>query len=201
MRNRMRIAVGALPIVFAMVAVTVGAQVARGEGPAVRVGAERSVGGVTAEESLVRQAQLHEMLISEIPADFENAPIRAVLDQTDRDLLAEPRQNGNAPLRIGVVKAIAGVEVVRGQAFKRGGVVETDDGGFVWAAMVTSPEAQAIRVHFRNFALPANAELYFFSLEGQVDGPYTGQGRNGNGDFWTRSMNSENANLRFLKLP
>lgn len=62
------------------------------------------------------------------------------------------------------------------------------------------PEAQAIRVHFRNFSLPDNAEMYFFSLQGQVDGPYTGRGRNGDGDFWTRSISSESGVilLRFI---
>ena len=185
---------------FPAVAVTAETQGAPGDRPVVRVGPERAVGGVTREERLDRQAQLHELLMGEMPADFETAPIRVVLNQQDRDLLAEPPQNGKAPLRIGVVKAVAGVEVVRGQAFKRGVVEETEDGGFVWATKVTSPEAQAIRVHFRNFSLPDNAEMYFFSLEGQVDGPYTGRGRNGDGDFWTRSISSESGVilLRFI---
>ena len=205
MRNRGRVnswraLVGALAIVFPAVAVTAETQGAPGDRPVVRVGPERAVGGVTREERLDRQAQLHELLMGEMPADFETAPIRVVLNQQDRDLLAEPPQNGKAPLRIGVVKAVAGVEVVRGQAFKRGVVEETEDGGFVWATKVTSPEAQAIRVHFRNFSLPDNAEMYFFSLEGQVDGPYTGRGRNGDGDFWTRSISSESGVilLRFI---
>jgi len=195
---RMRALVGALAIVFS--AVTAETRGAPGDRSVVRVGPERAVGGVTIEQRLARQAQLHELLMSELPTGFEEAPIQVNLDPDDRNLLAEPPQHGNAPLRIGVVKAVAGVEVVRGQAFKRGVTEETEDGGFVWAANVRSPEAQAIRVHFRNFSLPDNAELYFFNLEGQVDGPYTGKGRNGDGDFWTRSVNSDSAviMIRFI---
>ena len=144
MRNRGRASswqalVGALAIVFAAVAVTAETQGAPGDRPVVRVGPERAVGGVTVEESLARQAQLHELLMVEMPAGLDAAPIRVMLDQQDRDLLAEPPQNGRAPLQIGVVKAVSGVEVVRGQAFNRGVVEETEDGGFVWATKVTSP--------------------------------------------------------------
>ena len=190
--NSWRALLSASVILVAAVAVTAETQGAPGDRPVTRVAPERAVGGVTVEQSLDRQAQLHELLISEMPIGFETAPIQVDLDRQDRNLLAEPR-NRNAPLRIGVVKAVAGVEVVRGQAFRHGVVEETEDGGFVWATKVTSPEAQAIRVHFKNFSLPDNAELYLFSLEGHVDGPYTARGRNGDGDFWTRSINSDSA--------
>ena len=82
-------------------------------------------------------------------------------------------------------------------------VAEAADGSFVWAVTVTSPEARAIRVHFENFSLPAGAEMYFFSMEGDADGPYVGKGRNGKGDFWTRSISSDRGviQLRFKGRP
>ena len=67
-------------MVFPAVAVTAETQGAPGDRPVVRVGLERAVGGVTREERLDRQAQLHELLMGEMPADFETAPIRVVLN-------------------------------------------------------------------------------------------------------------------------
>lgn len=166
---------------------------ANAENPTKRVAAEATVGGITAEEHAARHNRLRAELLAEIPDGTFQAPIRAELTQQDRaDLAVQPNVNGPAPLRIGVVKTISpGVGFVRGQAGKRGAIQEARDGGFVWAVTVTSPDAQAIRVHFTDFSLPPNTEVYFFSLNGQAHGPYTGTGRNGNGDFWTRSIASD----------
>ncbi len=65
------------------------------------------------------------------------------------------------------------------------------DGGFSWAISVGSEGAHAIRVHVKNFSLPANAEMYFFDTAGEAYGPYTGKGRHGTGEFWTDSVRSD----------
>ena len=75
------------------------------------------------------------------------------------------------------------------------GVLEEGDDSFVWAVTITSPEAQAIRLHIENFSLPENAELVLLGADGQADGPYVGQGRNDNGDFWTRSIVGESGTI------
>ncbi len=159
--------------------------------PVKRAAAEVAVGGMTLEERLAWQKDLHAQLIAEMPEGALDDPTNVELTQQDRDDLAEPYMSGT-PLRIGVVKTISpGVEVVNGKGFQRGVIQETKDGGFVWAMTVTSPEAKAIRVHFTNFSLPPNAEMFFCSPSGAADGPYVGVGRNGNGDFWTRSIASD----------
>jgi hypothetical protein len=60
---------------------------------------------------------------------------------------------------------------------------------------VSSPGAQAIRIHLTAFSLPSNTEMYLLGPNGQADGPYTGTGRDGTGDFWTRSIVSDTGQL------
>ncbi len=152
---------------------------------------EPAVGGLTLEEFADHQAILLAELTALIPDGTLDTPVRAPISQQNRDDLKGKGPNGNGPLRVGVVKAVNGVEVVRGQAFKRGTIVDNADGSFVWAMSVASIDAQAIRVQLKNFSLPEGAEMYFFGIGTIVDGPYKGVGRNGNGEFWTRSIASE----------
>ncbi len=156
-----------------------------------RVGPENAIGGLTAEEVAAQQVALRTRLVAEMPQGALDAPVRVEITQTDRDELALPPVNGT-PLRIGVVKQISpAIGVVPGGGLEPGVMQETEAGGFVWAVTVTSPGAQAIRVHFTNFSLPPDTEMYFFSLEDQAYGPHLGVGRNGNGDFWTRTISSD----------
>lgn len=159
-----------------------------------RKGPEKAVGGITKEEQSARQAGLFDWLTSETPTGTLDTPVRVELTQEDRTEIAKPQP---PPLRIGVVKSISPMIEInglqRGQVFKKGRGVfqETDDGGFVWALTVISPDAIGIRLHFRNFSIPDNADLYFYSPDGQVRGPYQRQGPNGTGEFWTNTVFSE----------
>ncbi len=56
---------------------------------------------------------------------------------------------------------------------------------------IGSEGANGVRVHLKNFSIPANADMYFFNLEGEAHGPYQRRGRNGDGDFWTHTIFSE----------
>lgn len=175
----------------ATVALCMTVSTAIAERPTQHVGPEIAVSGITFEEHVTQQAELSARLVAEMPDRTLQTPIRVELTQQDLANLAEPARNG-VPLVVGVVKTISpGIEVMRGKGFTRGVFQETADGGFVWAVTVTSPGAQAIRVHFANFSLPPGAEMYFYSLDGEMHGPYVGEGRNGNGDFWTRSIRSD----------
>lgn len=191
-RGSWRVMLGVVPTALAVIALAAGTPEARGDRPVRRAAAEKAVGGITAQENYARQQELNAILTAEMPAGVHNNPVRVELTQQDRDDLAEPAPNGAAPLRIGVVKSISpSVNKLPGQPFKGGVLQQNQDGSFVWALTVTSPDAQSIRVHFTSFSLPANTEMYFLSQGGEAHGPYLGQGRNGNGDFWTHSINSE----------
>ena len=155
----------------------------------IRVGSEVAVGGLTVAEQAARSLHLHEKLMTIIPPGVANAQLRIEINQKDLDDLAVTLPSGTAPLRVGVVKSVPGnVGKAVGQAFNHGVVEQNSDGSFVWAMMVTSPGAQAIRVHFTDFSLPHNTEMYLLGSNGQAHGPYVGKGRNNNGDFWTRSI-------------
>ena len=45
-------------------------------------------------------------------------------------------------------------------------------------------------------SLPANAELFIYSRNGQAYGPYTGAGPNGTGEFWTATIFGSEAILQ-----
>jgi len=164
--------------------------------PATSVGPEKAVGGTTGAERLVRQQQLYRAIAPHVPAGVANAPVYVEITERDRADLAAPFAPGEEPMKIGVVKAIPmSVGRPAGRGFARGELVEQPDGSFVWAVSVSSPGAQAIRLHLTAFSLPPNTEMYLLSDNGQVDGPYTGRGRNRDGDFWTRSVASETGTL------
>ena len=157
-----------------------------------RAAPEMARGGLTIAEQAARERELHEEIAAIVPPGVVHTPLSVGITQKDLDDLAEPFPSGSAPLRIGVVKSVprpAGKPF--GKAFNHGVGRQNVDGSFEWAMTVTSPGAQAIRVHFTGFSLPENTEMFFLGPNGQAHGPYVGQGRNGDGDFWTRSIVSD----------
>ncbi len=187
-RSNHRMAIGMAAAVTIVLAAPL--VLAEGETKMKRVPPESFVGGITLEEHFARQTDLHVRLNANQPEAAGERVIRVDLNDQDRADLAAPPA-GLAPLRIGVVKPIEPrFEIANGKGFDMGAMTQTRE-GFAWAVTVSSPGAQAIRVHLTNFSLPQNVELYFYSRDGEVDGPYTDRGRDGNGDFWTRSIASD----------
>jgi V8-like Glu-specific endopeptidase len=189
-----RIVLAALPIGLLLAAPTIA-----NNRSTTRVGPEKAVGGVTVEERAAREAGLHAWLTEERPRGALDAPIRVELTRQEKiDLEAPaPRRAGAEPLRIGLVKSIApaieffGLRHGHGDRVAGGILQATPDGGFLWTAAITSPGATGIRLHLRNVSLPADADLYFYSLEGDVRGPYQGRGPDRSGEFWTNTVFSD----------
>ncbi len=157
---------------------------------AARKAPEDVKGGVTQEERIARMQAIHAEVSARLPQGYDTAPVFVEITQEDRDAVDNPGTTGRVPLRIGVVKKIQEVvgKPVGGEAFKRGVIEERAGEGFVWAVTISSPGAQAIRVHIEDFSLPESTELFLIGANGQADGPHAGSGRNGDGDFWTRSI-------------
>ena len=84
--------------------------------------------------------------------------------------------------RIGVVEPV-GITAAFNQ-MKR----PMPDGGFAWTMALESPGATALRVHFTNFSLDPNAEVYVYNMDGEAFGPYTGSGPGNNNDFWSNTV-------------
>jgi V8-like Glu-specific endopeptidase len=159
------------------------------------IGAEPLAGGPTIDEELAAQASLNAYLMGELPAGVLNAPIVLRLSADEKNDLARQQKAEQASRGVvGRTKALGlqvkfnGLdgkmltEAVRPVAggFLRG----TSDGGFVWAAAVQAPEAGALRLHISGLNLPSDADLFFFSPEGQAFGSYNDRGA----DFWTHSL-------------
>lgn len=162
-----------------------------------RTASEVVEGGIPVEVFWEHQRELHDWLINQVPVGVEQAACTTQLTEQERTDLATPQALGGQPMRVGIVKPVARrVGLSRGKDLNRqvkgttSSRENTEDGGFVWAQAVTSPGAVAIRVHLTDFSMPPEAEVYFFSLEGEAYGPYVGTGPNDNGEFWTNSVMS-----------
>src|SRR5690349_10580399 len=66
------------------------------------------------------------------------------------------------------------------------------DGRVLWSVALRSPEAIGMRVHFSNFDLGSNDEVWLYAPGGtHAAGPYSGKGPLGDGDFWSASVASD----------
>jgi hypothetical protein len=71
------------------------------------------------------------------------------------------------------------------------------DGGFTWTVALESPTATALRVHFTDFSVSPNAEVYVYGMNGEAFGPYTGSGPGNSNDFWS---NTVSGSVAFVQL-
>ena len=162
------------------------------------VPAETQAGGLSAQEEATRMADLHAWLMKEMPAGVLDHTVVVSLTEAERDELGRRQNSSESPAVVGRTKPLservhftpqdaallAGVARQVGHGFLQA----TEDGGFVWAMALESSGAGALRAHLGNLNLPDDAELYFYSPEGQAFGPYTGRGPNGDGGFWSNSV-------------
>lgn len=163
------------------------------------IGPEQVMGVPTIDDEIAAQSELNSYLMGELPGNVLSSPIvmRLTTEEKNdlaRQVKAEQASRGvigrtkglNLAVRFTGLDARQLTEAVRPVAggFLRG----TSDGGFVWAAAIQAPEAGAIRVHITGLNLPPDADIYFFSPEGQAFGSYGSRGPNGDGDFWSHTV-------------
>jgi Viral BACON domain len=71
------------------------------------------------------------------------------------------------------------------------------NGRSIWRLSVGSASAAGVRVHFTDFSV-GDGQVWIYALgSSEADGPYTGQGPYGNGDFWSASVAGENAIIEY----
>lgn len=75
-----------------------------------------------------------------------------------------------------------------GIAWHRGVLGRGGDGVAVWNAAFSSAGAKALRIEFADIALADGVELFIYNEDGQVWGPFTAQGPDGGGTFWSPSV-------------
>ncbi len=67
-----------------------------------------------------------------------------------------------------------------------------------WTATYSFPGAEFIRLHFHRFDLAEGDKLIVSNLDGSQSWEYTGQGHNGNGNFWAFAINGADVVLTFV---
>ncbi len=77
-----------------------------------------------------------------------------------------------------------------------GGVIKLGAAGPAWTAGVSSPGATALRLNLTNVHLPVGASLAIYNLRGEAYGPYTLDGINKTGEFWTHTISGDQAFVR-----
>jgi hypothetical protein len=157
------------------------------------------------EEALKKRDEVHRWLMSERVEEGISLPVRAPASNEEKSSIDRP-ERVERPVRVGLTKSVqkrvAFDDLKPGNLNKKvrmrpqGALRATDDGGYVYTTALTSPEATALRVHFTDFWLPEAAELYLFTEDGQVFGPYTGKGPHDDGDFWSHTVMGETVQLQ-----
>jgi hypothetical protein len=68
------------------------------------------------------------------------------------------------------------------------GAVRRDPDGWVWTGRVESPGATAVRLRFDDLYLPRGAELFLYTDDGEVKGPYSSRGGRRDGSFLSHTV-------------
>lgn len=99
--------------------------------------------------------------------------------------------------RVGVAKEVFAAIGV--DSISWGAAADTADGGRVWSAAVHSTGAAGIRLHFGEFFLAPNSELYLYNEFGDVAGPYGGEGPLGSTEFWSNMIAGDTVFLQLRR--
>jgi V8-like Glu-specific endopeptidase len=160
-----------------------------------RVGPQVATAGLSVEQQLAQQRELHSWLSREIPASALANPLTIQLTPEELAQINEGPAGG--PQRVGVVKRLSqpvqvACDSAKGNRTARcsgdGALEFTEDGGFVWSRTIQSVGAAGIRAHLVDISIPSGAELFFYSPNGEAYGPFIDAGPHGDGELWLPSV-------------
>ncbi len=133
------------------------------------------------------------------------APAAAVtLSAPGPDELARMQPQAG-PTRVGIHRSLPeGTVAPKSSGGVAGTTVEgawqTTMVGRLWRLRVTSTGARALRIHFQDFEV-GKGSVWLHAADGQIDGPYSGRGMYGDGDFWSGIVFGDNAIIEYLPDP
>lgn len=117
------------------------------------------------------------------------APARGIeLQPPSRAELAMPERPGS-PHQIGLHRSVPA------DALDRGVWVALPDGKRVWQLSIHSGGAAQVRIQFGDFA--AGSGKVWIHNGAEADGPYTGAGPYGNGEFWSAMVAGDQATIEY----
>jgi hypothetical protein len=101
----------------------------------------------------------------------------------------------DAPNQVGVNRSVAVSPNTRTQKFVN------PDGSQIIVLIIKSSGASGIGVHFRNFALADDEQVYVYggASNSSVFGPFTNEGPWGSGEFWSGTVSGDTAVIEFFK--
>jgi hypothetical protein len=122
--------------------------------------------------------------------------VRRVSDVSLRDRLVrtpgvvrlQPLTEAEKATRRGGWKTVGRARAIERQAQQQGVWETLPSGQSVWRLAVQSAEAKAVRVHFQDFHVGEGQVLVYAAnakANAVLAGPYTGDGPNGDGNFWS----------------
>lgn len=163
-----------------------------GSAAAVEVQSETVPGTFDPAVAALEQEQLSGWLMLEENAVPAGRALEIVLTSEENQRLASAPEN-EGRLLVGINRA---VEHQIGGEKTTFGEWRHDRNASVWNAIVRSPGATGLRLHFPGFSLPAGSELYVYSSQGEAFGPYTGKGPADAADLWTNTVSGEEVRVQ-----
>lgn len=115
------------------------------------------------------------------------------------DLGPVPESLRNEPSGRRGVRRVGAERTVTQNSQSIGSWQTVGDGSSVWRLTFKSDNALGVRVHFTHFAVGAG-QVWLHDLNTpavQIFGPYSGNGRNGNGDFWSEVVFSDSVEVEY----
>jgi len=100
---------------------------------------------------------------------------------------------------VGLKRRIGVHRNLREDAVNSGAWTTLPGGRSVWRLAIKSDEAAGLRIHFSGFA--AGAGRVWVHAGDLIDGPYSGDGPYGNGDFWSGTVDGEIAVIEYAAAP
>jgi len=177
-------------ILLSICGATVAVQAGVIEAPSHRLPGEFDQDGYAAEQQRILNRllaeQVEEGLASPVTIELTEEELREIELGGD----VESRAVVSA-LLVGVVKPVA--VTFEMNAANRGATARAADGSLVWSAAIRSDFAAGLRVHFENFSLPEGYEVWLYSENGGVRGPYTAKGPLDSGEFWSHTVSGPEA--------
>ena len=189
----MRKSLFSLVIVLSICGAAIAAQTGVFEAPSYRLPGEFDRAAYEAEQQrlltwLVAE-QVEQGLATPVSIKLTEQEMREI--ELGRDI---DSRSSRSALLVGVVKPVA-VTFDLGSP-SHGALARSADGSMVWTAALHSDFAAGLRVHFENFALPQGYEVWIYSMNGGVRGPYTGRGPLDSGEFWSHTVAGPDAVLQ-----